>query len=190
MSKIAIRILTLAVLVLFALSLDIFPQKGTPPKDNPSVINWQKYDQGLERAKKDGKKVMVFFYTDWCTYCKRMNSLTFTDEGVKKLLSDKFITVKVNGDSRNMLQVDKANITERELAGKYAVRGYPTIWFLEPNAEKISPVVGYVQTTEFTNILSFLGNDWYRSMSYEEYLKKKDELTKEKKEETKTKSKK
>ena len=190
MSKIGIKVLTLAVLVFFTLSLSVFSQKSAPPKDNPSIINWQKYDQGLEQAKKDGKKVMVFFYTDWCGYCKRMNALTFTDEGVKKLLADKFVTVKVNGDSRNTLQVDKTSITERELAAKYAVRGYPTIWFLEPNAEKISPLVGYYPTNDFTNILTYLGNDWYKTMSYEEYLKKKDELTKEKKEEGKTKSKK
>ena len=190
MSRITTKVLTLAALVFFILSLSVFSQKPTSTKDSPSIINWQRYDQGLEQAKKNGKKVMVFFYTDWCGYCKRMNALTFTDEGVKKLLADKFITVKVNGDSRNTLQVDKASITERELAAKYAVRGYPTIWFLEPNTEKISPLVGYVQTNEFTNILSYLGNDWYKTMSYEEYLKKKDDLTKEKKEEGKTKSKK
>ncbi len=190
MSKITKKFFLLTVLFFFTLSMSVFSQKSAPPKDNPSIINWQRYDQGLEQAKKDGKKVMVFFYTDWCGYCKRMNALTFTDEGVKKLLADKFVTVKVNGDSRNTLQVDKASITERELAAKYAVRGYPTIWFLEPTAEKISPLVGYVQTSEFTNILSYLGNDWYKTMGYEEYLKKKDELTKEKKEEAKTKSKK
>ncbi|MDP3024106.1 MAG: thioredoxin family protein [candidate division Zixibacteria bacterium] len=190
MSKITKKFFLLTVLFFFTLSLKAFSQKPAPRKDNPATINWQRYDQGLEQAKKDGKKVMVFFYTDWCGYCKRMNALTFTDEGVKKLLADKFVTVKVNGDSRNTLQVDKASITERELAAKYAVRGYPTIWFLEPTAEKISPLVGYVQTNEFTNMLSYVGGDWYKKISYDEYLKKKDELTKEKKEEAKTKSKK
>jgi thioredoxin-related protein len=186
-----IKILALALLVFFALSLNIFSQKSTPPKDSPSVINWLKYDQGLEQAKKDGKKILVFFYTDWCGYCKRMNALTFTDEGVKKLLADKFIAVKVNGESRNTVTVDKSSITERELTAKYGVRGYPTSWFLEPTGEKISPLVGYIQTVDFTNVLTYLGNDWYKTMGYEEYLKKKDELNKEKKkEETKTKSKK
>lgn len=190
MLKIALKILTLTMLVLFIFCLNVSPQKTSSTKDNPSTINWLKYDQGLEQAKKDGKKVLVFFYTDWCGYCKRMNALTFTDDGVKKLLADKFVTVKVNGDSKNILMVDKAKVTEQQLTATYAVRGYPTIWFLEPNAEKISPVVGYVETAKFTNVLSYLGNDWYKSMSYEEYLKKKDELTKEKKEEGTTKSKK
>ncbi len=35
--------------------------------------------------------------------------------------------------------------------------------------------------TDFTQCSYYLGNDWYKTMSYEEYLKKKDELTKEKK---------
>lgn len=190
MSRFVFKILILVLLVFFALSLNIFSQKSAPPKDSPSVINWLKYDQGLEQAKKDGKKILVFFYTDWCGYCKRMNALTFTDEGVKKLLADKFIAVKVNAESRNVLMVDKVSITERELAAKYGVRGYPTSWFLEPTGEKISPIVGYVQTGDFTNVLTYLGDDWYKTMSFEEYLKKKDELTKGKKVEVKTKSKK
>jgi thioredoxin-related protein len=190
MSRIVIKILILALLVFFALSLNIFSQKSAPPKDNPSGIAWYKYDQGLELAKKEGKKILVFFYTDWCGYCKRMNALTFTDEGVKKLLADKFIAVKVNGESRNTLMVDKSSITERELTARYGVRGYPTSWFLEPTGEKISPLVGYVQTADFTNVLTFLGNDWYKTMSYDEFLKKKDDLTKDKKVEGKTKSKK
>jgi thioredoxin-related protein len=191
MSRIAIRIMTFGLLLFLISSFNVFSQKPAPTKDSPSTINWLKYDQGLEQAKKDGKKIMVLFYTDWCGYCKRMSATTFTDEGVKKLLADKFVSVKVNGESRNTLQVDKASITERELTAKYAVRGYPTIWFLEPTGEKISPLVGYIQTADFTDVLTYLGNDWYKTMGYEEYLKKKDELNKEKKkEDTKAKSKK
>lgn len=190
MSRIAAKVLTLAVLVFFISSLNVFSQKPTSTKDNPSTINWQRYDQGLEQAKKEKKKLMVFFYTDWCGWCKRMNSSTYTDEEVKKLLAKDFVSIKVNGDSQNMISVDSAKITEKQLTSRYVTRGFPTLCFLESNAEKIFCQAGYLDARQLSPVLGYLGDDWYKKLSFDEYLKKKDELTKEKKEEGKTKSKK
>jgi len=190
MSKITKKFFLLTVLFFFTLSLKAFSQKPAPPKDNPATINWLKYDQGLEQAKKEKKKLMVFFYTDWCGWCKRMNSSTYTDEEVKKLLAKNFVSIKVNGDSQNMISVDSAKITEKQLTSRYVNRGYPTLCFLESNAEKIFCQAGYLDARQLSPVLGYLGDDWYKKLSFDEYLKKKGELTKEKKEEVKVKSKK
>jgi thioredoxin-related protein len=181
MPRIATRLVPYTLLLFFLFSLNIPAQKPVPTKANPAAINWLKYDQGLKQAEKEKKKVMVFFYTDWCGYCKKMNNYTYKDEEVKKILAKNFVSVTVNGESKNTILVDKANITERELTSRFGVRGFPTIWFLEPSAEKIFPLVGYRDAKNFADILSYIAGDWYKSLSFEEYLKKKEQPGKDKK---------
>ncbi len=181
MSSIAKRLTPFTLLLFFLFSLNISAQKPAPPKVNPAAINWLKYDQGLKQAVKEKKKIMVFFYTDWCGYCKKMNNYTYKDEDIKKILAKSFISVTVNGESKNSILVDKANITERELTSRFGVRGFPTIWFLEPNAEKISSLIGYRDAKNFADVLSYLADNWYKTLSFEEYLKKKEQLNKDKK---------
>ncbi|MFH0930760.1 MAG: thioredoxin fold domain-containing protein [Candidatus Zixiibacteriota bacterium] len=181
MSKNVKKAVPITTLVLFLFSLNVSAQKPAPSKVNPSIINWLKYDQGLKQAGKEKKKIMVFFYTDWCGYCKKMNNSTYKDEETKKILAKNFVSVMVNGESKNSILVDKANITEKELTSRFGVRGFPTIWFLEPNAEKISPLIGYRDAKNFADILSYIAGNWYKTLSFEEYLKKKEQLNKDKK---------
>lgn len=170
------------ILMFFVLIPSCSSQKSPPKKEekknNPAAVNWHKYDEGLKLAEKENKKVMTFFYTDWCGYCKKMFKYTFEDEKIKKILDKSFISIKVNGESRNKLLVNKGNITERDLASQYGVRVYPVTWFLEPDGEKLSPMVGYRTAEEFANVLNYLAGDWYKKISFDEYLKKKDELEK------------
>ncbi len=35
-------------------------------------INWQTYEQGIEIAKKQNKKIFLYFHADWCKYCEKM----------------------------------------------------------------------------------------------------------------------
>ena len=34
--------------------------------------DWLKFDEGMAKAKKENKSVLVDFYTDWCHWCKEM----------------------------------------------------------------------------------------------------------------------
>ena len=43
-------------------------------------VNWMSMDQALEAQKKTPKKIMIKFYTDWCSMCKMM-AVKFNSEG-------------------------------------------------------------------------------------------------------------
>ncbi|MDH4222380.1 MAG: thioredoxin fold domain-containing protein [candidate division Zixibacteria bacterium] len=182
------KAIPVVIISFFLLSPWCSPQKSTPPKDekkvegkgNPPVVSWLKYDEGLKLAKKENKKVMTFFYTDWCGYCKKMLSYTFTDQEVKKLLGEKFVSIKVNGESRNKISVNKKEMTEKELTSGFVASGFPTTWFFESNGDKISPMVGFMKAEDFINVLSYVAGDWYKKISFQDYLSKKNELGKKK----------
>jgi len=183
MPNVVRKVVPVVLLLFFFLSPNCSSQKSSPQKakDNPIAVNWLKYDDGLKLAKKENKKIMVFFYTNWCGYCRRMDRYTYKDDEVKKILAENFISVRVNGESKDKVSVDKDKITERELASKYVSRGYPTTWFLEPDGEKLSPMIGYRSAEEFATVLTYVAGEWYKEISFQDYLKKKDQLTKNKK---------
>jgi len=138
----------------------------------PLTLNWLSYTEGLALAEKENKYVLIDFYTGWCGYCKKMDKETYSKEEVKKILSDKFVTIKINARSENKVVENGKEISERKLATLYQVSGYPTTWFLESNHSRVAPLPGYVTTEQFIPVLNYIGEGWYKSISFKEYLEK------------------
>jgi thioredoxin-related protein len=140
-----------------------------------STITWYKYDEGLAKAKKEKKHIMVHFYTNWCGWCKRMDKLTFDNEEVKQMLNGDFVAVKVNAESGEKVKVEGKDMTQREVAGLYSARAYPDTWFLKPTGERIGERKGYVEADEFQYILKWVKDDQYEKIGFTEYVKQMQE---------------
>jgi thioredoxin-related protein len=157
-------------------------EKKSSSKEKPTRLTWHKYDEGVIKAKKEKKHIMVHFYTTWCGWCKRMDRNTFNDEEVKKVLNESYVPIRVNGQSGQKLKVDGKEISERQLTGQYGVRSYPITWFLKPSGERIAPRRGYAEPDEFLYILNWVKDDLYDKISFQEFVKQEREKEKSKKE--------
>jgi len=124
----------------------------------PLTLNWLSYTEGLALAEKENKYVLIYFYTDKCSWCKKMIDLTYSNEEVKKILSDKFVTIKVNARSENKVVENEKEISERKLA--------------ESNHSRVAPLPGYVTTEQFIPVLNYIGEGWYKNISFKEYMEK------------------
>lgn len=103
-------------------------------KDVLSIFQLVKQDQALVKAKCEKKVVMIDFYADWCGWCKVLEDKTFSDEAVKKFLTDKTIPIKINAE-------EKPN--GEKLAKEYKVTGYPCIVFVDGDGKEVGRVIGY-----------------------------------------------
>jgi len=172
------RKLTLLI-ALFLLPLGLFAEdgkKGETPKNEPpridtTKITWLPYDQGLSLAKQNGKKILVNFTTAWCGYCKKMNAEVFSSPEAIKLINEKFVPIKVDGDSKNELDIEGYKITEQNLSrSEYRVSGFPTYWLLTSTAERLAPIKGYRPKNDFLDMLSYISDNAYQNMTFKEYL--------------------
>lgn len=163
----------LPIILIFFFSFHLLWGGESKEKEKNTDLIWYRYDLGLKKAEKGKKHLLLYFYTKYCGYCRKMEKNTFSDQRVKEILNDNYVSVRVDAGSRNKVKFDGSQITERELALKYRVRGYPSNWFLKPDGEKIAPVIGYIDPKKFLYILEYVKDDTYEKMSFSEYMKRK-----------------
>ena len=102
-------------------------------------VDWGKdLPAALERARAEGKPVLVNFYANWCVWCKRLESTTLSDNDVKTVLRDRVVPVRLDVDGDG-----------RELSNKYHVDGLPTILVLDSTGREIGRIPGYMAPTGF-----------------------------------------
>ncbi|MEO5930506.1 MAG: thioredoxin fold domain-containing protein [Candidatus Kapaibacterium sp.] len=98
------------------------------PKAPPATA-WGVGSAGYGEAMKlsDGKKpLIVYFYADWCPFCKRLNSQILATPEVEGYLGD-IIRVKINPESGG---------GERALSELYNVKAFPAFIILSPATGK------------------------------------------------------
>jgi len=96
-------------------------------------------DTAIENA--NGKLVMLDFYADWCTSCKEMEKLTFSNADVRAALKD---VVVLQAD------VTDNNADHQALLKRFNLFGPPGIIFFNGAGEELPiKLVGYENATKF-----------------------------------------
>ena len=52
-------------------------KKSAKALSHKHQVTWIGFNEGLEKAAKEKKNILVDFYTDWCHWCKVMDEKTF-----------------------------------------------------------------------------------------------------------------
>jgi len=135
------------------------------------------FNEGLEKAAKEKKNMIVDFYTDWCHWCKVMDEKTFNNDSVATKLSERFVTVRINAESpTESATFQGKNFTNIELTRAFQVTGFPSLAFISPELEVITVIPGYIQVDQFSYILDYIDQECYKKkMSFEEFMKRKGE---------------
>jgi thioredoxin-related protein len=95
---------------------------GNPDKGDFDGKGWLRGGKGLiealQKVEKDKKPLVVYFYADWCGYCRQFEKALLGTSQVKRFLSTGY-AVMINPDDGEQ---------ENGIAQYYRVMGYPTFF--------------------------------------------------------------
>ncbi len=90
------------------------------------------FQEVLDMAKAQNKLVFIDCYTSWCGPCKRLSSMVFPDSAVGEFFNSTFVNTKF----------DMEKGEGPAIAGKYAIRAYPTLLWLDGDGNVKHKIVG------------------------------------------------
>jgi thiol:disulfide interchange protein DsbD len=136
------------VLLVAVLALLLTSASNCTTKKAESKVNWlYDWNEALGKAQNENKPIMIDFYADWCTPCKRLDSDTYSDEALGAFLNDNFVSLKSN--------VDKS-----DLYGNYDITAIPTIVLVSPEETEIGRIRGYEPPDQFYQDVQAILSQW------------------------------
>lgn len=110
-----------------------------PRISTAAEIQWH---DSIESAREANPELpcVLFFTSESCTWCRKMQVSTFTDESVRAL-GEKFLFVRLDADE------------QEELSARYRVRGLPTLVVLDAGGQTLANRAGYQAAGKFVRFL-------------------------------------
>jgi thioredoxin-like negative regulator of GroEL len=98
-------------------------------------------ESALAAAQESDRYVAVDFYTDWCYWCKVIDTAVYEHESGIDFFTNRMILAKVNAE------------VDTVAAEKYAVSAYPTIVLVDAEGNEVDRLIGFAPVEEFVQTL-------------------------------------
>ncbi len=124
--------------------------------------------------KRNKKPALIFFHTDWCHYCSKMEEETFDAPQITSYLKRNFITIKVNPEKETQkikIKTIKQKITPMELFRSAGGRGFPTVLFFDKKGIPLTIAPGYVDKKNFLAFIKYINKGCYKKkIPFRDYM--------------------
>ena len=105
-------------------------------------INWMGFEELDKALKTDVKPVVIYFYTDWCVYCKKMERNAFKDREVISAINKEFYAVKMNAESTENINFEgQTFINDQAKTKRNGIHEIPLLLAGRENKPMSFPVV-------------------------------------------------
>ena len=131
--------------ILFFPQIDANGADGFSARANGKNIVWMdSLRKASEIAKSEHKYVLVDIYTDWCGWCKRLDSNVFSNGTLAGYLQKDFVCVKLNAEDSH---------EGTAVATSYKVNGYPCGLVFAPDGKLAGKISGYEEAPDYIHTL-------------------------------------
>jgi len=142
-------------------------------------VNWLEVDEGAQLSVEKNKIMLIYFYTDWCGFCKRLDQITFEDSFVKAKLDSHFIPMKFNAELQDsIIFMETAySFVQEGRRGHHGFAGvmlenrmsYPTLVYVDPSGKVLHRSPGYREPSVMLKEMEFIIDGHYLKQSWKQY---------------------
>jgi thioredoxin-related protein len=143
-----------------------------------SGVKWYTVEEAERLAKTSPRPLFIDTYTDWCSWCKKLDKETFAHPQIVEILNNKFYAVKFDAEGKEDVKFkgqtfknDGKNGRTHQLAisllqGKM---GYPSVVFLNEKIELLTVAPGFRTAKDMEPLLLYFADKVYLTKTYEEF---------------------
>ena len=147
------------------------------------TIQWMGIEEAEARCAKAPRMIFIDVYTDWCGWCKRMDKDTFSNPVIAKYMNEHFYAVKFDAERQDTLTFQGRQfvgatrpdgrkgahqLAHALLKGKMS---YPSYVIMNDEMKIIQVIGGYQDAKNFEPMIHYFGDEAYKTMSGEDFLK-------------------
>jgi len=97
------------------------------------------FGKASAKAKAEGKYMLIDFSgSDWCGWCVKLDKEVFSRKAFREYATGNLVLVLADfprDDSKQSADLKKQN---QELSKKFGVRGFPTVYILDPDGKPVA----------------------------------------------------
>jgi uncharacterized protein len=128
--------------------LATLPVSAQGPGEKPGTLNWQPWsDEVFAQAKQQNRFVLLDLEAVWCHWCHVMDTTTYSNPAVVKVLQSKYILVKTDQDLRP------------DLSNRYEDYGWPATVVFNGDGQEIVKRQGYLPPAQMLSMLKAIIED-------------------------------
>jgi thioredoxin-related protein len=144
-------------------------------------VRWMTLEEALKKQETKPKKILIDIYTEWCKFCKKMETMTLGDDNVAKYINEHYYAVKFDAEQKESLAFNGEEFNYVKsyprgyhefafeiLGGKITV---PSIVILDENTKILQSLDGYKNVVEMEMILQYYGTDSWKNISWRAFSK-------------------
>lgn len=95
--------------------------------------------EAMQQARTKNQLIFLDFYAEWCSFCKKMKQVTFSDPTCGEYMNSKFVNMTVDAEKGE----------GQTLAGRYQISSFPAYVILSPDGQILAQGGGYKEVPEF-----------------------------------------
>jgi thioredoxin-related protein len=155
-------------------------QEKSKAAPQESIIKWHSFEEAYQLNKKKPKKVFVDVYTDWCGWCKKMDSETFANPVIAKYMQKHFYCVKLDAERKDTVVIDGVKFVNPSPSNRRSTHqlanellknkmSYPSYVFLNEKGNYLTMVSGFQGPENFEIVIKYFGEDAYLKQSFDAF---------------------
>ncbi|MEA1874090.1 MAG: DUF255 domain-containing protein [Bacteroidota bacterium] len=166
------------VLVILGVLLITMSLQAQETKKKESPVKWLDFETAMEKQKELPKPVFIDMYTDWCGWCKKLDSETFADPEIANYMNTYFYPVKFDAETQDTIKYkDKDYVnsqTGRRKTHDLALKlldnraSFPSMVYIDPNGQ-VSKTAGFMDAKKIEPILIFFAEHIHRTTNYKAF---------------------
>ena len=135
-----------------------------------SGFEWFSMEEAQKLAAEQQKKVLIFGYAEWCTYCLKMRKESLPDSAVIDAIDRYFIPVQLNGESEEPVVFNGTSYSKNQLARGLQLQSFPTHYFVSSDGGVLGAQPGFIEPDIYALLLKYVGSNAFERISFDEYV--------------------